>query len=1061
MLIGYKRGQTSIVLRLKLLDSAVTTGAGKTGLTSSSTGLLISTIADNESSATVYAQASSNIETITTLGTYATPTASKCRFKEVDATNHKGVYEIQIADARFAVSSAKSLLISVSGVTGVAETDVVIPLTDLNVYDATRAGLTSLPNAAAEASGGLATLSAAQASNGTIPANVHRWLTGTPNALQSGRVDSYLGATASAVIASASFAADTGLVPARSNTAQAGASTSITLDASASSTTDFYKGCFIAITGSTGSGQTRLCTAYNGTTKVATVTPAWATNPTSSSTFAVIPGGSVDVQTINFTTQTARDIGASVLLSPGTGTGQLDITSGIPKANVTQFGGSAGTFSGGRPEANTTHIAGTAWASTTLFTLASHDPGTTLSSLTQTQVTGGAYPLSNASFAFASGLDFTTTQKTSIGTAVAASAVASVTGNVGGSVGSVASGGISRASFNADTGLQTIRSNTAASATGSTINLDASANANDGFYAGEIVLITGGTGAGQARYIRSYSGAGKSCAITPNWTTTPDNTSTFAILPHGSVDIATVGGDPDAGDGLYGMAFEYFNNSYISANAWDIPTTGHATSGTFGEAMAAAGSAGDPWTTALPGSYTAGQAGYILGNNLNATISSRMATFTLPTNFSSLVITAGGIVDADIETIKGQAVTCAAGVTVLASVGTASTSTAQTGDSYARLGAPAGASVSADVAAVKTDTGNLVTRITSTLFSGITSLAQWLGAMAGKQTGNSTALTEIRAAGAGSGTFDPTTDSIEAIRDYASPASTALSTATWTGTRAGYLDNLSAGAVAQASALSTVNTNLNSLITTVGTAGVGLTNIPWNAAWDAEVQSECADALTAYGASTYAGADTSGTTTLLSRLSATRAGYLDNLSAGAVAQASALSTVGTNVSALITTVGTAGDGLTALAQASIWTSTIAGRIDAAVSSRMATYSQPTGFLAATFPVAVASTTNITSASGVTLTSAYDAAKTAATQASVDLLPTADENASALFEMTNGVEGGLTFRDYLRLTFAALAGTSSGLPGGPIVFTSKDGSKERITATFDSDSNRVSITYDPS
>ncbi len=47
--------------------------------------------------------------------------------------------------------------------------------------------------------------------------------------------------------------------------------------------------------------------------------------------------------------------------------------------------------------------------------------------------------------------DFTATMKTSIGTAVAASAVASVTGNVGGnvtgSVGSVATGGISSASF--------------------------------------------------------------------------------------------------------------------------------------------------------------------------------------------------------------------------------------------------------------------------------------------------------------------------------------------------------------------------------------------------------------------------------------------------------------------------------------------------------------------------------------------------------------------------------------------------------------------------------------
>lgn len=82
-----------------------------------------------------------------------------------------------------------------------------------------------------------------------------------------------------------------------------------------------------------------------------------------------------------------------------------------------------------------------------------------------------------------------------------------------------------------------------------------------------------------------------------------------------------------------------------------------------------------------------------------------------------------------------------------------------------KLGTPAGASVSADIAAVKTDTASLVSRIGATLFSGITSLAQWLGLIAGKQTGNSTARTEIRATGAGSGTFNETTDSLEAVRD--------------------------------------------------------------------------------------------------------------------------------------------------------------------------------------------------------------------------------------------------------------------------------------------------------
>ena len=36
----------------------------------------------------------------------------------------------------------------------------------------------------------------------------------------------------------------------------------------------------------------------------------------------------------------------------------------------------------------------------------------------------------------------------------------------------------------------------------------------------------------------------------------------------------------------------------------------------------------------------------------------------------------------------------------------------------------------------------------------------------------------------------------------------------------------------------------------IGTAGAGLSNIPWNSSWDTEVESEVTDALTAYGAST-------------------------------------------------------------------------------------------------------------------------------------------------------------------------------------------------------------------
>lgn len=138
-----------------------------------------------------------------------------------------------------------------------------------------------------------------------------------PAALVGGRMDASVGAVAANAITAAgiadgaidraTFAADTGLVTIRSNTAQAGASTSITLDASASAVTDFYKNDLIVLTGGTGAGQGRYCTAYNGTTKVATVS-AWATNPDVTSTFAIIAADAIVGATAPTAAQVADEV---------------------------------------------------------------------------------------------------------------------------------------------------------------------------------------------------------------------------------------------------------------------------------------------------------------------------------------------------------------------------------------------------------------------------------------------------------------------------------------------------------------------------------------------------------------------------------------------------------------------------------------------------------------------------------------------------------------------------------------------------------------------------------
>ena len=72
-----------------------------------------------------------------------------------------------------------------------------------------------------------------------------------------------------------------------SGTAQAGASTTITLKSSSSSVDDYYNGLSITITGGTGAGQIRIIEDYVGSTKVVTVDRAWTTTPDNTSTYSI------------------------------------------------------------------------------------------------------------------------------------------------------------------------------------------------------------------------------------------------------------------------------------------------------------------------------------------------------------------------------------------------------------------------------------------------------------------------------------------------------------------------------------------------------------------------------------------------------------------------------------------------------------------------------------------------------------------------------------------------------------------------------------------------------
>jgi hypothetical protein len=71
--------------------------------------------------------------------------------------------------------------------------------------------------------------------------------------------------------------------------------------------------------------------------------------------------------------------------------------------------------------------------------------------------------------------------------------------------------------------------------------------------------------------------------------------------------------------------------SQTADQVWDELLSGHTTVGSAGAGLSAAGAAGDPWSTLIPGSYGAGTAGKIVGDNVNATISSRASQTSLDT----------------------------------------------------------------------------------------------------------------------------------------------------------------------------------------------------------------------------------------------------------------------------------------------------------------------------------------------------------------------------------------------------------------------------------------------
>ena len=304
------------------------------------TGLLFSDI-ETGGSASYARQGAARVDlTLITLAS-ASAAHSDGGFILVDDTNMPGLYRCDFPDAAFATGVDQVVLsIVVASANNAVAAPILVDLTDVDLRDSVRAGLTALPNAAADAAGGLPISDAGGLDlDGNVATEIAAFWTSPGTLVDLIWDEALTGGTHNVSNSSgkrlrqieAAFVVDSG-------TAQAGTATTITLAATASTTDNIYRGDRIIITENTGVGEHGIVVSYVGSTRVATMAETWVTTPDNTSVYEVQPA-SVDVETWQHAVvdadnlHTVEEVGIEMVSVFGTAT-KTQPGQGTPAAEV-------------------------------------------------------------------------------------------------------------------------------------------------------------------------------------------------------------------------------------------------------------------------------------------------------------------------------------------------------------------------------------------------------------------------------------------------------------------------------------------------------------------------------------------------------------------------------------------------------------------------------------------------------------------------------------------------------------------------------------------------------
>lgn len=499
---------------------------------------------------------------------------------------------------------------------------------------------------------------------------------------------------------------------------------------------------------------------------------------------------------------------------------------------------------------------------------------------------------------------------------------------------------------------------------------------------------------------------------------------TAAKIANGAIDAATfAAGAIDAAaiaaNAIDAATFAADMDAEIAAMVWNAATASYGSAGTYGEALEAAGSAADPWLTALPGAYSAGTAGNIIGSSIPA-----------------ILVDTGTTLDAlikDVPTVaefEARSLVAADYVVVgdtLAAVTTVGSVSGAVASVTGNIGGNVAGNVAGSVGSVTGAVGS-VTGAVGSVTGAVGSVTGAVGSVgAGGIAATTFAAGAITAAAIADAAIDAAT--------FAADADAEIAAMVWNAAAASYGG---AGTYGQAveDMLVDTGTTLDTLIKDIPTVA------------EFEARSLVAADYTIVSDLPVA-PDNASITAILEDTGTT----LDTLIKDIPTNAELATALGTADDAMLTaiadvpTVAEFEARTIAAADYLIATDTLAavtavGSVTGAVGSVTGAVGSVTGAVG-----------SVTGAVGSIAAGGIAAASFAA--GAVDAAALSDDAIDAILDEV--VEGTTTMRQMLRVFMAALAGKAAGGGTTTLTFRNIADNADRITATVDADGNRTAIT----